>query len=471
MHWTTRVGPGSGLNEAVARWVWACAFACGALAASVVMWGFTVDDALISIRYARHLAMGVGYRFNVDGPSTDGVTPLPWPFLLATLSRGPPWAVLGRVKVLDMVLHAAAAALVGTYKAPSPARVVTLFLLAVCLPFAAHGASGMDTPLATLLCTLAVVTGGGAAAPIFAGLAASVRPELLPWAAVVSCGLALARRATPRAVLLSTLASAGPFALCAVIRRMTFGHWAPLVVLAKPSDLTHGVVYVVAALLACGVPVVLLAPYALRAAPPSTRVIAVAFVVHCMAIACAGGDSMAYARLFVPVVPSVLIAHLEMATVAWRSMFWVRSVIALGLELYVGVSAAPRGRHVMAERAALIARAEPVLRGAHHVAAVDVGWVSAATDADIVDLAGLTDPEFAGLPGGHTSKRASGTMLLDRNVDALLLWAMSLEDEVWGHAVAARLATDPVVATHYVRSAQLPLGDSGAGYVLFTRAP
>jgi hypothetical protein len=457
----------------MARWVWACAFACGALVASAAMWGFTVDDALISIRYARHLAMGVGYRFNVDGPSTDGVTPLPWPFVLVALSHGSPWTVLGRVKVLDMVFHASAAGLLGTCKAPWWARAMTLVLLALCLPFAAYGASGMDTPLATLLATVGVVHGdreSRSSAPIFAGLAAAIRPELLPWAAAVSCGLALGRRAPARVVLSSVVASAGPFVVCAAVRRVMFGHFEPLAVWAKPSDLTHGLVYVVAALLACGVPVVLVAPFALRKGSAKARAVTLAFLVHAVAVACAGGDSMAYARLFVPVVPSVLLVHLQTASVARVSMFWLRSVCALGLELYVAVSAAPHGRHVMDDRAALIARAEPALRGAHHIAAVDVGWVSASTEADIIDLAGLTDPEFAGLPGGHTSKRVSGTMLLDRDVDTVLLWATRLPDR-WGHAVAARLASDPVVTTHYVRAAELPLGDTGAGYVLLERAP
>ena len=47
-----------------------------------------VDDALISARYAAHLWAGHGYRFNVAGPVTDGVTPLGWAVVLAPLSRG-----------------------------------------------------------------------------------------------------------------------------------------------------------------------------------------------------------------------------------------------------------------------------------------------------------------------------------------------------------------------------------------------
>src|SRR4051812_27296533 len=54
--------------------------ALGAVLAAAIgialAWGFTVDDALISARVAAHLAQGLGYRFNADGPRVDCVTPL-----------------------------------------------------------------------------------------------------------------------------------------------------------------------------------------------------------------------------------------------------------------------------------------------------------------------------------------------------------------------------------------------------------
>jgi hypothetical protein len=104
-----------------------------------------------------------------------------------------------------------------------------------------------------------------------------------------------------------------------------------------------------------------------------------------------------------------------------------------------------------------------------------VGWVSAATEADIVDLAGLTDPEIASLPGGHTSKRVDARFLLDRAPDALLLYApaglppgglAAWQEIVTPRAVEARLASDDLVARRFEPSAWLPLGRSGAGYVL-----
>src|ERR1700729_2292317 len=74
-----------------------------ALVPAIFMWGFTVDDALISVRYARHVASGVGWRFDANGPSTDGVTPLPWMPLLVPLARGDALGVLARAKALGLV--------------------------------------------------------------------------------------------------------------------------------------------------------------------------------------------------------------------------------------------------------------------------------------------------------------------------------------------------------------------------------
>ncbi|MET0410013.1 MAG: hypothetical protein ABW217_01890, partial [Polyangiaceae bacterium] len=62
------------------------AAACAALGV-LSAWGFSVDDALIVTRVAHHLATGVGYRFNPDGPSVDCVTPLGYAQLLAPLAN------------------------------------------------------------------------------------------------------------------------------------------------------------------------------------------------------------------------------------------------------------------------------------------------------------------------------------------------------------------------------------------------
>jgi len=439
------------------------ALALASILAAFAMWGFTVDDALISIRYARHLASGVGYRFNAGGPSTDGVTPLPWPFVVFLFAHAPPLVVLSRLKALGVALHALAVSIAALPARGAPLRawITASLALVACLPFAAYGASGMETPLATILCALSMCFMKDTRAAIFAGLAASVRPELLPWAIAIAIGLAIARRASPRAIAASVAVAIAPFAACALVRLAAFGRATPLALLAKPSDAEHGVFYALSALLACGVPALLIA----RRATPAARAIAIAFGVHVASVIAVGGDSMPYARLFVPLVPTVLAAHLHSASIARGPLFWLRSAIAIGLAAFAFGAAGPRGRHVGASRADLVARAAPHFAGASRVAAVDIGWVSAAYEGPIFDLAGLTDPEIAALPGGHTSKHVDASMLLDREVDVVVLYT---EHDLYAHGVAVRLASDPLFRERYVENASLPLGD-GAGYVLFTR--
>jgi hypothetical protein len=441
-----------------------------ALGLALWMRGFAIDDALISIRYARHLAAGVGYRFNVDGPSTDGVTPLPWPFLLAPLAHAPPLVVLARAKALGLGAWLAAAGgwgiAVGRASAPVEAKVVAIALLALNLPLAAHAMSGMETGLATALATAAALAASPWTCCLLAGLAASLRPEMVVWAVALAILSGPPVRAIPRAIL-----AGAPFVACASVRAVVFGRAAPLAVLAKPSDLTHGATYAAAAALVSLAPLAVCAPIALARSRDRSAAIALAGVLHFGAVSAAGGDWMPYARLVAPVVPSLLYAFVlaspQMSVLAARA----RSVVALALAAYVLVKAAPAGRHVSSHVETLIRAAQPELVGAARIAALDVGWPTAATDASIVDLAGLTDPEIAVLPGGHTSKRVDPAFLLARDPDMILLYFRVRDGErVFWREVEARLEASPLIAKHYEARAILPsYGEDDAGYVVMKK--
>jgi hypothetical protein len=143
---------------------------------------------------------------------------------------------------------------------------------------------------------------------------------------------------------------------------------------------------------------------------------------------------------------------------------------------YFFVTGTASGRGVARDRAELVARAQPYLAGARRVAALDVGWTSAATEAEIVDLAGLTDPAIAALPGGHTSKRIDAAMLLSRDPDVLLFYAQAPVDlSGWSEGryprvVEARLARSELLGRHFEARTFLPLGASGSGYVVLGRS-
>lgn len=480
-----------------------------ALGPAVYMWGFTVDDALISVRYGLNLASGAGYRFDARGPSTDGVTPLPWPFVLAALAalRGAGGAalavsVLWRAKALGVALGALGGArlgwALGGTRAPRAYAAGALLVCGLSVPLAAHSASGMETSLATCLLTFAATSRRALARGALAGLAASLRPELLPWALTFAAlsvprgprGASSRARAAARGQLRvlagAVAAAAAPFAACVVARVLAFGAPTPLALLAKPSDVAHGLPYAGAALLASLTPLLAAAPLAsLRArgrVGAQGRALVVAAVVHAGVVVAVGGDWMPYARLVAPLVPGLAFASCAVLPAAAsrvvRARVWAaaRLVVALTLGAYLFQATAPRGRGVWADRLALIARARPELAGAQVVAALDIGWVSAATEATLLDLAGLTDPEIAVLPGGHTSKRVAPSLLLQRGADVVLVYTTSAElpgdaPPRGARVVEVRLVRSELFVRRYTRAAFLPLGDSGAGYLVYRRMP
>jgi hypothetical protein len=449
---------------------WLIAGALAALLPALAMWGFTVDDALIPVRYARHLVTGAGWRFDAGGPSTDGVTPLPWPALLAPLARAPALVVLWRARALGLFAWVITAAALGEAVgrragAPAWARAAALLALALSVPVAAHAVSGMETALATSLATFAVLAiRRPVVTATLAGLAAALRPELAPWAIVLAVGVAIvAQRGVVGAVKAAAIALA-PFAACAIVRVLVWGRPAPLALMAKPGELSQGLVYAGAACVVCITPVLALAPLALRRAPEAL-VIVLAAAVHVGAIAAVGGDWMPFARLMVPVVPSLAWAAVLASERASRWATASRSALAIALAallLVIGRRTIADARRVADDRAALVEAARPLLTDARRVAALDVGWVGAATEADLVDLAGLTDPEIAALPGGHTSKRVDAIFLLARDPDVLVFYRPP-------RVVEARLEDDEVISRHFQTSAWLPLGRAGAGYVVMTR--
>jgi hypothetical protein len=473
---------------------WGLAGAVAAALPALWMWGFTVDDALISVRYARHVASGFGWRFNAHGPSTDGVTPLAWLLVLVPVGRSDPMAVLAYAQGVGAVAWTVASAALGVAigrirKAPWWGRAAALATVALSVPIAAYAVSGMETPLATALATVAVVV---ARRPLWAalgaGLAASLRPEMGPWACVLALGVALAARGPvdhAGRVAAAGAISLAPFVTCAVVRTLVWGHPAPLAVMAKPSDVEHGLAYAGAACVVTLTPCLALAPGALRRSRVGLAVVAAA-LAHVAAVIAVGGDWMPYARLMVPVAPSLAYAGVLASEHARPWATAARSAAALAVGVVLIALGGTAGRRVGPERVALVERARPLLAGVGRVAGLDIGWLGAATEADIVDLAGLTDPQIAALPGGHTSKRVDAIFLLARQPGALLLYASMAPPgphlEGWAEGayprvVEGRLARDPVIARHFAATAWLPLGAPRApggdvsGYVLLAARP
>lgn len=449
-----------------------------ALLPVVWFWGFTVDDALISTRVAHQIATGHGYRFNANGPVVDAVTPLGWAHLLVPFAAVGSAEALLAAKWLGTLAWLGAVAWLGGSLARLGGRAlcVGLALLLVSGPLAAWSVAGMETGLVLGLTTVGLSSSGFGRCAL--GLAAGLRPELLPWVFCWSVGNAgVAPGSTRERWLRGARAAAwsvGPFLAVAVTRTWLFGAAYPLSVLAKPSDATSGLRYALGALAFSGAPWLLVAGPAYRRARPRVRVAALAALVHLAVLVLVGGDWMPLYRLFVPVLPSLILAGAELAESApgWSSGLRLGAAVVACVMVDYGLG--PRARQVGTQRAELIAGAAPVLAPAARIATLDVGWVGAASAATIVDLAGVTDPSVARLAGGHTSKRIPDDFLEARDIDALVLLAEAPKLADWpelrfARAVEARVSGLAGVE-RFQPAAVLPLRGTSQAYVVLLRS-
>jgi hypothetical protein len=279
----------------------------------------------------------------------------------------------------------------------------------------------MVTRLVSLLSTVGLL--GGVAGALALGGAAAWRPELVPFALVLVVARARSEglpfgRAMSRVAL-----TALPVLAVAFARRSYFRSVVPLSFYAKPSDFAHGLAYALGAFAFTGLPwLLLVTPKELARLSPRARPLLAAIAAHWFALVLCGGDWMSMYRLAIPILPCVALAGAYVAEqsrlLASASRFALALVGALILAFGLGAPA----RRVGAERAALIAEARPLLAHDARIAALDVGWVGAAApDAELIDLAGVTDSESAFFPGGHTSKRIPRPWLVARRPTAVVL--------------------------------------------------
>jgi len=383
----------------------------------VLFWGFTVDDALVTARVAWRLANGGGYRFNASGPAVDAVTPLGWVFLLVPFAARSPMVALEVARYLGAVAWVAAATWVGHLHAREERRNGLAVLFLAAAPLGAWSSAGMETGFVLALCSFAL--SDSAVALLAAGLAAALRPELLPFCTVLGLRHGWIRRYS-RWSWFCGLVPLGACAVTAAVRLIAFGTAVPLAVIAKPSDLTHGLRYTIGALVLTG-PAWALVGGGWVGLDAKARWFVAAVTLHFAAMVLAGGDWMPLWRLAVPVLPALV--WVATALTARRRKLWhsAGALVGLLVAAVVAWKVGLPGRKVMRAREELIERAAPLLRETRLVAGLDIGWLGIATPHDVLDLAGITDYRVASLPGGHTTKKIPNSWFDFRRPDTLVL--------------------------------------------------
>jgi len=497
---------GSGIRGAGADWtpvrrrltlaalaaLWACL--CG------LCWPYTMDDAYISLRYASHLARGLGFSWNPGGPPVEGFSNFLWVLWMAAASfvSGDPMAA---TKLLGAILGLGVVAQLAREGRETLGSGGWGLFPAACLAsspmFAFWSVSGIEAPAAALA-VLAGWRGLRLGRPVAAGLGfaalALLRPEGLPLAAVGIGGafLLAGSRAGRRAALAAgglVAAAATPYLLWRLARfgspvaNTVAAKWMPFGGLAYfLGDLVRleGVhlafaVGAVAAVLS-GRAAVAKAPDAVRdGGGPAGRaggagtggafVLAGAIVAAQALVLLNTRPAMGfYLRLFWPVLPLVLLlsgASLARLAAAIRPA-WLVTVPAAALAVFPLVrdmapvrlptapAAAPVRRTAVAVGEILATVHGPLadwVRANHPqatVALTDCGLLPWASDASIIDLWGLNDPEIA--RSGFDPDR-----VLARQPDLLVLASRSATEFAPRFAMDGALQAHPVVARDYRR--------------------
>lgn len=164
-----------------------------------------VDDAMISMRYAQHLANGHGFVWNIGEAAVEGFTNLGWTLLMGFFHLFPFAAskislavMLTSTAILSaniIVVHKISQALLPDSKyAPLLAAIITAFYF----PLVFWSLRGMEVGLLTLLVNYAIFLSISENRPILTGLilvlAIIVRMDALPSAALIGIYYVLKHR-------------------------------------------------------------------------------------------------------------------------------------------------------------------------------------------------------------------------------------------------------------------------------------
>jgi hypothetical protein len=422
----------------------------GALAISLKILPYQIDDAAIFHRYAFNLAGGHGLRFNVADPApVEGYSSPLWLAMLALAARLGLRDALTAVTVVVGLACALGVSWVLTRPAPGDdsrrARwggVVSLALFALTPPATFHAVAGLETLAFALLVALVLRADRfPRAAIVAAALSSWTRPEgPVVLATIVTQHLAerLGRRdgappsaRTPaRALLAGVLGTAALF----VARRLYFHAWLPNPYYAKPAILLEGLDYVALGLAQPWAKVI--AAFALLGAilgRARHRGYFVASLLWLAAVVFEGGDWMPAGRML---APALIAASLAASGVVESRLFarprvapWAAGAIAIGVTF--GVVQAARASWFLAKTAEVSHDSLDVeanlladwaqRSGARSIAVVDVGAPAQRTTLEIVDLGGLTDATIGHASGPLLAKRFDVSYVIDQRQPDLVV--------------------------------------------------
>jgi arabinofuranosyltransferase len=411
-----------------------------------------IDDAYISLRYARNLAHGEGLVWN-PGEAVEGYTDFLWVILLS---------LVGATPAAAWALGALAGALLLVFLARPPERLRVAGLAGALLPLAAAShlalpywtAKGLETTLFTLLVTGglflhagATGAGSGMNGPRGAllgihllALAALTRPDGLLLLALAVLDRAR-RRGDParlHAILLPVFLLAPHFAF----RLAYYGYPFPNTFYAKVGEgmeqHLRGLDYLSKFFLRPE-SLFFLAALLPAARPGPFRFLAVAVATACAGIIYVGGDAFGAYRFLVPVLPAILLLALAgFARLAERLPRAPAAVAppALALLMAAALFAGSRGpvdgqeREVRRFTALMVEVGKLLEENTPDWATIALnpsGAIPYYSERRAIDMLGLNDEHIAHKPidemghgkAGH--EKGDGAYVLSRRPDLILI--------------------------------------------------
>jgi arabinofuranosyltransferase len=400
---------------------------------------YTADDAFISFRYARNLAAGEGLVFN-PGERVEGFSNLAWVLLMAVPERlGADTVVVS--KVIGIVCALAILFLVGAiarrHLGVRPGlSFLGLCYLATSIGLAYYSISGLETVffgLAVLLVSFFLLEQRPYLAGLACGLVVLTRPEGVLFLTPLALGLLLTKRERRETAI--TLAI--PFAVLVglmVWKLAYYGAVLPNTHYAKVDTsvslvrfvLTHTrgfLTYTVRGFAGREVVLALaflgaLAPFRRKLVPLIASVFAAAAFVWY-----SGGDWMAFARFYVPVLPILVIFWIAAVdrmegalTAVWhrRALVLALVLVPLGLSLFDSATSVRRLARNREYNPAMTSHVHASIgrylgevgSPSDRVVVNEVGAIAYYSDLHVVDMLGLTDRDAArlareGEPGAY----------------------------------------------------------------------
>ena len=278
------------------------------------------EDAFISFRFARNLAEGYGFRWNLHQLPVEGFTNFAWTLILsAAYKLGMELEIVSRAMGILFALLTLAVSwkIVERYsRADGWWKYIGVGFLAAAPPLASWASSGLETTMFTFL-----VTWG-----IYFYLRSGEESKYIPWWGVILLLAALTRpegliffiiialhsfitRGVGRKTIVPVILFVIPFALFEIWRITYFGDYLPNTFYAKTgftsAMLVRGVKYVVKFFLVTGTPILGLLMLIKPGRPYGLLLSVCGF--YLMYVTLVGGDYMHYFRFVVPILPLLML--------------------------------------------------------------------------------------------------------------------------------------------------------------------